>query len=113
MEVTTTPKITVEKQGRKQVIAVNGTAVATLYDNEAADLFRTTLVNTVSRTEAVYDTMKQLGECRVCDVAKVLDMDRANVHRLVHALEAEGRVTLVTIHRAGRGRPAQVYRVIA
>lgn len=104
-------KITVERKRRKQIIAIDGVPVATLHNDEAAERFRSTLADNISRIEAVYDAFALLGDARVRDVARMLDMNTSNTSRYVNLLVRDGRLTAVAVYRDGRGRPAQVYRV--
>jgi predicted ArsR family transcriptional regulator len=94
----------------KNELRVSGRKVATVSNFSA---LRDALFSNLTRTEAVYLAVAMLGNARTADIAKLLDMDKANATKRLEALADDGRVEIVdeANKKPGPGRPSRVWAV--
>ena len=94
----------------KSELRVGGRKVATVSN---FPLLRDALFTHLTRYEAVYLAVALLGEARTSDIAKLLEMDKANTTKRLEGLADEGRlvVTELAHKNSGPGRPSRVWAV--
>ena len=74
-------------------------------------LLRDALFSKLTRTEAVYLAVSLLGEGRTSEIARLLQMDKANASKRLQVLEEEGRVEIVDDSHTIDGKPGRPSRV--
>ncbi len=93
-------------------LLVDGKAVAIIQDFAT---LRSALFDKLTRTEAVYLAVALMGEARTGDIAKLVNMDKANASKRLLFLEDEGRIEVTDeahTNDGQRGRPSRVWAVI-
>lgn len=94
----------------KHELRVGGRKVASVSN---FPLLRDALFSNLTRYEAVYLAVALLGEARTSDIAKLLEMDKANTTKRLEGLVGEGRLIVTELsHKNTRpGRPSRLWAV--
>lgn len=96
-----------------KTLKVDGKTVAHIPNARAFRTLLTALTASLSNAERVFLAVAYLGEARTAEVAKFLNMDRANAGKVLDELAEVGTVELVDDAQSNGkpGRPSRVWAV--